>query len=328
MNILITGGMGFVGRNLAAELILSGHTVELVDNFLKGSGCRDLEELNDSMQQLFQHIPLHRQDVRSLDSNFYLRFDAVVHLAAVVGGRLTIEQNPLAVAEDLEIDSKVIRNWASGNIKHLIYASSSAAYPVNLQLRSGYRLRENDIEFEKSLGLPDLTYGWSKLSGEYLIEVGKSYAPGDVTVLRPFSGYGIDQDLAYPFPSLVRRVLNHAPEEDFYVWGSGKQERDFVYIQDVVRFIRRCIEETKNGTFNLCTGTPTSFIALARELLDKKGHQEVKIVGREDMPTGVFSRVGDPFIYHNACQELGLGEPRKISNVIQAEFTNWTVYFD
>lgn len=328
MKILITGGMGFVGRNLAAELVLNGHTVELVDNFLKGSGCRELAELNGSIRQLFQHVLLNRQDVRSLDGDFFMKFDSVVHLAAVVGGRLTIELNPLAVAEDLEIDSKVIRNWASGNIKHLIYASSSAAYPVNLQVRSGYRLHENDIEFQKSLGLPDLTYGWSKLSGEYLINVGKNHTQGDVTILRPFSGYGIDQDMAYPFPSLVKRVLNHAPKEDFYVWGSGRQERDFIYIQDVVSFIRRCIEETKNGTFNLCTGIPTSFITLARELLNKQGHREVEIVGREDMPTGVFSRVGDPSNYYKACKELGLDKPRTISNVIQTEYTNWVTYFD
>lgn len=328
MKILITGGMGFVGRNLAVELTVNGHTVELVDNFLKGSGCRDLESLSDSMRQLFQHIPLHRQDVRSLQTNFFLRFDAVVHLAAVVGGRLTIEQNPLAVAEDLEIDSQVIRHWASGNIKHLIYASSSAAYPVALQHRSGYRLHENDIGFQKSLGLPDLTYGWSKLSGEYLITVGMNHTTGDVTVLRPFSGYGIDQDLAYPFPSLVKRVINHDPKEDFYVWGSGKQERDFIYIQDVVRFIRRCIEQTRNGTFNLCTGTPTSFNSLARALLYEKGHREVNIVGREDMPTGVFSRVGDPSNYKNACKEFGLDEPRVISHVIRNEFTNWAAFFN
>lgn len=60
MKILITGGMGLVDRNLAVELTVNGHTVELVDNFLKGSGCRDLESLNDSMRQLFQHIIIWR----------------------------------------------------------------------------------------------------------------------------------------------------------------------------------------------------------------------------------------------------------------------------
>jgi GDP-L-fucose synthase len=326
LKILITGGMGFVGRNLASELILNGHSVELVDNFLFGSGCRELRELKGSTRELLRHAELHRRDVRSLDGRFFSRFDAVVHLAAVVGGRLTIERNPLAVAEDLEIDSKVIRYWESGNIAHLIYASSSAAYPVNLQSRSGYRLRESDIRFEGTLGLPDLTYGWSKLSGEYLVSVGKHSAPGNATVLRPFSGYGVDQDSAYPFPSLVQRVIHHDPNEDFYVWGSGQQERDFIYIPDVVRFIRGCIENIKTGTFNLCTGIPTSFITLARELLNAKGLSQVNIVGRQEMPTGVFSRVGDPFNYHAACKDLGIEEPKAISAIIKSEFSNWVAH--
>ena len=91
------------------------------------------------------------------------KYDLVINLAAIVGGREVIENNPLAVAEDLEIDTAFWR-WAVKNKK------IGAAYPVHLQTKKNFRLlKEQDIDFSKdNLGKPDLSYGWAKLNNEYL----------------------------------------------------------------------------------------------------------------------------------------------------------------
>ena len=92
-------------------------------------------------------------------------------------------------------------------------------------------LSESDIDFKK-MGQPDMTYGWTKLTGEYLASIAASHYGVSVTCIRPFSGYGEDQDLSYPVPAIARRAA--LLENPFEVWGSGKQGRDFVHIEDVM----------------------------------------------------------------------------------------------
>ncbi len=103
--------------------------------------------------------------------------------------------------------------------------SSSAAYPVNLQTSQGaVALKESDIDFEKNLGTPDMTYGWSKLTGEFLARIAARHYGVKVVCIRPFSGYGEDQDLTYPVPAIAARAARK--EDPFEVWGTGKQGRD------------------------------------------------------------------------------------------------------
>ncbi len=107
----------------------------------------------------------------------------------------------------------------------VVYFSSSAAYPLYLQTERDFvlsnsgvrrdlgspirRLAEADLTFEPFVGLPDMVYGWSKITGEML--AGYARAEGvKVHVFRPFSGYGDDQDLCYPFPAFVGRAVARA----------------------------------------------------------------------------------------------------------------------
>jgi len=183
--------------------------------------------------------------------------------------------------------------------KHIVYFSSSAAYPIFLQrLQYQQKLREIDINLEH-IRTPDFTYGWAKLSGEMLA----SYARAEglkVTVLRPFSGYGSDQALDYPFPSFIERAKRKA--DPFEVWGRGTQVRDFVHIDDVVgATFAAVINDVK--TMNICTGRPTSFIELAEMVMLQAGYL-APIKNNLDAPIGVEYRVGD------STQMLQVYEPK------------------
>ena len=118
----------------------------------------------------------------------------------------------------------------------LLYASSSAAYPVDLQGKDGaVALKESDIQFGGRLGQPDMTYGWSKLTGEYLARIAHQHYGLHTACVRPFSGYGEEQDLSYPVPSIALRAAKR--EAPLTVWGSGLQGRDFVHIDDCIEAI-------------------------------------------------------------------------------------------
>lgn len=292
MKILITGGSGFVGRNFIKHFLSEGHSVVNVDNYLPGGGSRPSSEwLNGTLGDYFEYKMDCREYFQKHPTESY---DLVLHLAAVVGGRLTIERNPLAVADDLSIDSDFWK-WAShSNPGHVICFSSSAAYPVRLQSREVRKfLKESDINFGEDLGMPDLTYGWAKLTHEYLGLLASKQFGLNVTTYRPFSGYGEDQSLEYPFPSICIRAIEGRNSDQMVVWGTGEQSRDFIHIDDVVAGVIATYPKIKDGSaLNLCTQRLTTFKELAKMACNSVGY-DPEVKGNSDFPEGVFSRGGD-----------------------------------
>ncbi len=300
-----------MGRHFASRLVGQGHDVLGVDCILEGSGARPLYQWEHSLRGpgvFAQEI----EDVRRwFSSNAGSKFDLVIHLAAVVGGRATIEGNPLAVAEDLAIDSDFWRWVVKSRPGHVVSFSSSAAYPVSLQGESqaGLRLKESDLTFEGAIGAPDLTYGWAKMTNEYLGRIVAERYDVAVATYRPFSGYGPDQDSSYPFRAICERAVNKETNDrgEFFVWGSGLQARDFVHISDVVDCVLSTYPKIRDGSaLNISSGKLTSFKDLARLACDLVGWNP-SIVGLSDKPEGVFSRGGD-----TALQE-SLGFVPKVS---------------
>jgi nucleoside-diphosphate-sugar epimerase len=266
MKILITGHKGFVGQQYVKHFTEQGHTVIGVD-IKEGNDCRDFFKTNNE------------------------QFDLIVHLAAIVGGRDTIENDPLAVATDLSIDAEFF-NWAVRTKQNkIIYFSSSAAYPIHLQVNnSTHKLKESDINL-MDMRSPDFTYGWAKLSGEYLAHFARQYGL-KVYIFRPFSGYGETQDLDYPFPSFIKRVIDQV--EEFEIWGDGTQVRDFIHIEDVVEATMKAIELDIQGPINLGSGTPTSFNELAELVFKISGWRPKNgIKHRIEKPVGVMYRCSD-----------------------------------
>jgi nucleoside-diphosphate-sugar epimerase len=142
------------------------------------------------------------------------------------------------------------------------------------------------------LGVPDLAYGWTKLTGEYFGRLAAEQHNLAISIYRPFSGYGTDQDLAYPFPAIIERAINHQ-DGDFEVWGSGRQVRDFVHIDDCVRCVLSTMDKLDAKTpLNISTGAATSFIEFASLTLEILG-KEARVRGKSDMPEGAEYRVGD-----------------------------------
>lgn len=263
MNILITGHKGFVGGYFMSKYC--NHNIVGID-IKDGNDARDFFKNNDSS------------------------FDLVIHLAAVVGGRQTIEGSPISVAVDLSIDAEFFGWCLRTKPKHVIYFSSSAAYPIKYQYScSGIKLSEDMIDLD-DVHSPDLTYGWAKLTGEYLAKF-VSAEGINTSIFRPFSGYGTDQDLSYPFPSFIKR--GKEKQNPFNIWGDGTQVRDFIHIKDIVDAVDVCVQNRITGTFNLGSGEPTSFNQLCEKICSIMQYTP-EINHIKTAPTGVMYRVCNP----------------------------------
>lgn len=257
---LVTGHLGFVGKYFVKRLTQDGWDIVGVDT-KEGKDCRDFFKESDES------------------------FDIVIHLAAIVGGRESIEGRPLAVADNLSIDSEFFQWCLKTKPKKVVYFSSSAAYPIMYQSDDLHiKLREWDMSIY-SPKKPDATYGWSKLTGEYLASF-----VDNVYIFRPFSGYGSDQDLSYPFPSYIKRAMEKA--DPFEVWGKGTQTRDFIHIEDIINAVFVAVENDVKGPINLGWGRATSFIQLAEMVTYYAGYK-AEIITRPDKPVGCMHRVSD-----------------------------------
>lgn len=281
MKALITGDQGFIGSHFAHHLSELGWSV---------LGC-DIK---------------HGMDCRTLFQSEKRQFDLVIHAAAIVGGRETIENEPLTVATDLAIDADFF-NWATRTHQpKLVYFSSSAAYPTSLQGDNGRALRESDIDVRSaSIGTPDMTYGWSKLTGELLATHARDLGTS-VHVFRPFSGYGPRQDLTYPFPSFIQRVKNR--EDPFPIWGSGTQVRDFIHVDNIINTVMTSVKFGFEGPMNVCSGIGTTFDALAAMMFDVSGWHPKKVIHLTNKPTGVQCRVGNPTNMVSSVDPISLRE--------------------
>jgi nucleoside-diphosphate-sugar epimerase len=139
--------------------------------------------------------------------------------------------------------------------------------------------------------MPDMTYGWSKLTGEFLAYLLADRDGIPTCTVRPFSGYGEEQDTTYPIPAIASRAA--AREDPLVVWGSGRQSRDFVHIDDCVVAMRRAIELIDDGSgVNIGSGRATSFLEVAATYARLAGY-EPEIRGTGEGPVGVHARYAD-----------------------------------
>lgn len=337
---LISGGCGFVGRNVAKHLYrTTKDTIIIVDDLSVGVGPSEWINVEASFgtnQPNRSTSMLAHYEAQGLDKPDYLDSDAhvefwgdddrvifwegdfrrflrymladekwtqvmfgcekfqdVFHFAAIVGGRAKIDGDPMMVSLDLAIDAEFFF-WA---VRHkparVLYPSSSAAYPVNLQAQGDHQaLSESDIDWENGrLGQPDMTYGWAKLTGEYLAQICASHYGLSVTCIRPFSGYGEDQNLSYPIPAIAARAARK--EDPFEVWGTGKQGRDFVHIDDVIDCMLLAMDHVKDGSaINIGSGKVTSFLEIIDVFTSFAGYKP-PIKQLLDKPVGVHARYGN-----------------------------------
>lgn len=267
---LVTGSAGFIGRHMVAELEAREYRVTPIDV----QQARDAIEFFEMRNEIF---------------------DLVVHAAAREPHRAAIDGKPRNFAYNMMLDSAMF-TWAMRTEqRHVLYLSSCAVYPLSLQDGEiPLPLDEEDVN-PKHCSEPDSSYGWTKLTGERLA-VHARKAGVNVTVVRPFSGYGEDQPENWPFGAFIGRAKRR--EDPFTIWGDGTQVRDWIHVDDIVNGALALVNEKVPGPVNLSTGIGTSMQELAQLITDTAGYKP-QFRTRSDKPNGVAYRVGSSELLKN-----------------------------
>lgn len=232
MNILLTGGAGFVGSHLTERLLQGGHHVVLVDNF-DPFYPRGFKEAN--LLPVRHHPRLRVVEADICDEESFrplsMRYDAIVHLAAKVGIRSSIEY-PVSCQRVNVLGTQILLDLAKKwGVTQFVFASSSSVYGNNPHTPWS----ENE-----SIEFPVSPYASSKASSELLGRVYSHLYGIRFTALRLFSVYGPRQRPDLVVSRFTQLMLAGHP---IPIYGDGSASRDFTYIDDVILALQAAIEE-------------------------------------------------------------------------------------
>lgn len=270
-SVLVTGGAGFIGAELVAQLAARGHRVLVVDNLVNGR--------RENLQNL-PGVDLHVADVRDLASVEALLpgIDIVYHLACL-GVRHSIH-SPI---ENHDVNASaalaLVEAARRAGVKRFVCVSSSEVYGTACQVPMT----------EDHPTSPTTVYGASKLAGEnYAIAAWRTHGYPTV-VVRPFNAYGPrshhEGDSGEVIPKFMLRALAGEP---LVVFGDGSQTRDFTFVGDTARAILAAgfADGVVGETLNVGSGREVSILALAQLVGDVTG-RPVRIEHVEPRPGDV-----------------------------------------
>jgi len=241
MKILLTGAAGGIGSTLGYYLFKKCHNLTLVDN-LRNGYLENLKIDNKSFGDFYdQDICDPQLANKLLDS-----YDCIIHLAAItalpdceVNAVDTIDVNVKGTINVLEC----ARRW---NVPYVIFASTSAIYENN-----------KEKVFTENLDVnPRLWYSLSKKMAEEVCESYRINYNMNITTLRFFNVFGPRQDIHRKNPPLLNYLVREIKQgKQPVLHSNGKQARDYIHVDDVVKLIDICLEKKPDDTFNVCTGS-------------------------------------------------------------------------
>ena len=272
VRILVTGGTGFLGRNLARSLLEKGHEVTILDN-LSNSEMSVADELRRLGSDFMEG------DIRDNGIAERIDHDCIVHLAAQISVSKSMEDPMTTIDINVNGTLNLLRAAAKNRVKRFIAASTAAVYG---------NVRSASLS-EEECGEPASPYGASKLSMEkYIREFSDSYGMDSVS-LRIFNLFGQMQPLntggvVTKFAEQIKR------NEPLRIFGTGEQTRDFVHVDDVVGAIMLSLEgiSGRRGTvYNIASGRSVSIADLASTMV-RLSRKDIKITYGEPVPGDVM----------------------------------------
>jgi nucleoside-diphosphate-sugar epimerase len=262
--VLVTGGAGFIGSHLVKKLLDIGCDVSVADNFSRGR--------IENIESFLDKIHLYRVDLTELENCMLAAkdIDYIFHLAASVGGIHYIKrENVEGSTPSILMNTNMLEASVKNNVEKFLFASSACVY-------SEKSLELNEFKEEDAFPAnPPTTYGWAKVMGEiqcrsYHVDYGLK-----TSSIRIFNCYGENENLdprwSHVIPSLIRKAILY-PKEEFKLFGDGKQERAFLYVEDCVEGFLVAMEKITDGdVINLGSEEVISIGKLAEEIVRLSG---------------------------------------------------------
>jgi len=268
MNILITGGAGFIGSHLAEHLLEQGHSVIALDNLSTGSLGNIRHLLN---RKGFSFV---QEDVRNSQTLHVLvpQCDSIFHLAAAVGVKLIVEQ-PVHTIETNIHGTEVVLAVANKFRKKVLIASTSEVYGKS----EAIPFYEDDDTVLGSTRFSRWSYACSKAIDEFLALAYHQQYGLEAVIVRLFNTVGPRQTGQYGMvvPRFVEKALKNEPIE---IYGTGQQSRCFCCVHDVVRALGQLMvnPDTAGRVYNLGTDREITIDQLADMVIGLTGSRSEK----------------------------------------------------
>jgi len=295
-NYLVTGGCGFIGSHLVDSLLEEGHRVRVVDDLSTGK-----------LTNVPRQCEVTVGDVADTEvvSTCMRDMDGCFHLAAIASVQQSNEQWVRTHQVNLTGTVNVF-DAARKNKTPVVYASSAAVYGDNA-----------DMPLKESSALrPLVAYGADKLGSELHARVASLVHGVPTTGMRFFNVYGPRQNPGSPYSGVISIFVDRIlTEQTLAIYGDGEQTRDFIYVSDVVRFLRVAMNNISHipNVFNVCTGDTVTINKLAKTVMST-ATQQVPIVHLSTRKGDIRVSVGDPGY---AKQMLGVTAEQPLTRGLQ-----------
>ena len=256
-NILITGGLGFIGSHISNMLMEDNHII-IVDNLSTGN-------INNLINPNHDNLEIIKKDICEIDWNDILTdIDYIFHLAAMASVPLSIDAPIKCNEVNLNATINLLDSAVKNNVQKIVFSSSAAVYGQNKNMP----LKETEPL------MPTSPYAASKASCEiYLKSFYESYGL-NYTVLRYFNVFGPKQDknsdYAAVIPNFISAFLSGKSPK---IYGDGNQTRDFIYVEDVANANILACKSKYNGVVNIASGEKISINQLFEVIKNNLGSE-------------------------------------------------------
>lgn len=258
---LVTGGAGFIGSNIAIELVRREETVRIIDNLATGR--------KENIESILDRIEFIEGDICDLDiiRRAASGIDYVLHQAAIPSVARSVEDPVTTNAANVTGTLNVLLSARDAGVKRLVFASSSSIYGDSPTLPKEENMPPNPLS----------PYAASKLIGEYYCKIFQSLFGLETICLRYFNVFGPRQDPTSHYAAVIPIFITAvAGGRQPTVYGDGLQSRDFTFIENVIEANLLACAAPKEATgevYNVACGECFTLLDLLDEIanvLNKK----------------------------------------------------------
>ena len=276
--IIVTGGAGFIGSNLIKNLNKKGFKkIIIVEDLTNGNKFRNLLDLEFEDIWDFENLITKIKKIKKID--------VIFHQGAI---STTTEWNGKKMLHHNYDFSKQILEIAINFNSQFIYASSASVYGVG-----------NKFEEDKNNEKPINVYGYSKLLFDNYVRklTQKKFTKNQIIGLRYFNVYGPGEEYKNDMSSVIFKLNAQIKDlgylklfKGYHGYKDGQQERDFVYIDDIININLWFMENKKiSGIFNVGTGKTCTFNNVANEIIKSYNLKKNKSIKYIDMPSNLIN---------------------------------------
>src|SRR3989337_2775069 len=265
--VLICGATGFIGRNIA-ESLMKREDMEVFGTYLNS------KPMSDPKIKMLKTDLTNRDDVNRVVEGM----DIIIQAAATTAGAKEIVSKPYYhVTDNAIMNSLIFRAAFEKKVSHLLFFSCTVMYqPGDIPVKEG------DFDANKEIFPAYFGVGWTKVYIEKMCEFYSKIGNTKYTVIRHSNIYGpydkFDLERSHVFGATMTKVMT-ARYGKITVWGSGEEERDLLYVSDLVNFVELAIEKQKSKfeLYNVGYGTSISIDNLVKKIIIICSGKDIKI---------------------------------------------------